>query len=51
MVANQGDEAAIRMGLPSGLSFFTAGDYPGPGDEAMAHLAGVLEQLGLSMPN
>ncbi len=27
------------------------GDYPGPSDEAIAHLAGVLEQLGLSMPN
>ena len=27
------------------------GDYPGPSDEAMAHLAGVLEQLGLSLPN
>ena len=26
------------------------GDYPGPSDEAMAHLAGVLEQLGLSAP-
>lgn len=27
-----------------------AGEYPGPSDEAMAHLAGVLEQLGLEMP-
>lgn len=27
-----------------------AGDYPGPSDEAMTHLAGVLEQLGLDMP-
>ena len=26
------------------------GDYPGPSKEAMAHLAGVLEQLGLQMP-
>lgn len=26
------------------------GDYPGPSDDAMAHLAGVLEQLGLSLP-
>jgi len=26
------------------------GDYPGPSDAAMAHLAGVLEQLGLSLP-
>ncbi|HUD97746.1 MAG TPA: gluconate 2-dehydrogenase subunit 3 family protein [Woeseiaceae bacterium] len=27
-----------------------AGSYPGPSDEAMAHLAAVLEQLGLSLP-
>ena len=27
------------------------GNYPGPSDEAMAHLAGVLEQLGLSLPD
>ena len=27
------------------------GDYPGPGDEAMAHLAGVLEQLDLGFPD
>ena len=26
------------------------GEYPGPSDEAMAHLAGVLERLGLSLP-
>ncbi|MEX2125695.1 MAG: gluconate 2-dehydrogenase subunit 3 family protein [Woeseia sp.] len=26
------------------------GEYPGPSDEALAHLAGVLEQLGLSLP-
>jgi len=26
------------------------GDYPGPSDEAMAHLASVLEKLGLSIP-
>ena len=26
------------------------GEYPGPSDEAMAHLAGVLEQLGLPLP-
>jgi hypothetical protein len=26
------------------------GDYPGPSKEALAHLAGVLEQLGLQMP-
>ena len=26
------------------------GDYPGPSDEAMAHLAGVLDQLNLSIP-
>lgn len=28
-----------------------SGDYPGPDDEALAHLAGVLEQLGLRMPD
>jgi hypothetical protein len=28
-----------------------SGDYPGPSDEAMAHLAGVLEDLGLSLPD
>lgn len=28
-----------------------AGPYPGPGDEAMVHLAGVLKQLGLSLPD
>jgi len=28
-----------------------SGDYPGPSDAAMAHLAGVLEQLGLVMPS
>ena len=27
-----------------------SGEYPGPSDEAMAHLAGVLEQLSLSLP-
>jgi hypothetical protein len=27
-----------------------SGAYPGPSDEAMAHLGGVLEQLGLRMP-
>lgn len=27
-----------------------SGDYPGPSKEALAHLAGVLEQLGLEMP-
>lgn len=27
-----------------------AGEYPGPSDEAMAHLAGVLGQLGLGLP-
>jgi hypothetical protein len=27
-----------------------AGEYPGPSDEAMAHLAGVLQQLGLPLP-
>lgn len=26
------------------------GSYPGPSDEAMAHLAAVLDQLGLSLP-
>ncbi|MDJ0869218.1 MAG: hypothetical protein QNK03_24150 [Myxococcota bacterium] len=28
---NQGDEAAVRFGLDSNLSFFSAGDYPGTG--------------------
>ena len=28
-----------------------SGKYPGPSAEAMTHLAGVLEQLGLSLPN
>ena len=28
-----------------------SGDYPGPSDAALAHLAGVLEQLGLSFPD
>jgi hypothetical protein len=27
-----------------------SGEYPGPSDEAMAHLAGVLKQLGLPLP-
>jgi len=27
-----------------------AGPYPGPSDEAMGHLGGVLKQLGLSLP-
>jgi hypothetical protein len=27
-----------------------AGSYPGPSDEAMAHLAAVLDKLGLSLP-
>ncbi|MGH8168048.1 MAG: gluconate 2-dehydrogenase subunit 3 family protein, partial [Woeseiaceae bacterium] len=26
------------------------GEYPGPSNEAMTHLAGVLEQLGLQLP-
>jgi hypothetical protein len=32
----QGDEAALRMGMDSGLSFFTADDYPGVGPRTMA---------------
>ena len=28
---NQGDEAAVRFGLDSNLSSFSAGDYPGTG--------------------
>ena len=28
-----------------------SGDYPGPSTEAMTHLGGVLETLGLSLPN
>lgn len=28
-----------------------SGDYPGPSAEAMTHLAGVLDELGLSLPN
>lgn len=28
-----------------------SGDYPGPSNAAMAHLAGILEQLGLSLPD
>ncbi|MDA0994117.1 MAG: gluconate 2-dehydrogenase subunit 3 family protein [Proteobacteria bacterium] len=28
-----------------------SGDYPGPSTEAMAHLAGVLDELGLSLPS
>ncbi len=28
-----------------------SGEYPGPSAEAMTHLAGVLEQLGLSLSN
>lgn len=31
-----GDEAALRMGLASGLSSFTADDYPGVGGRALA---------------
>lgn len=27
-----------------------SGEYPGPSEEAMAHLAGVLKQLGLPLP-
>jgi len=32
----QGDEAALRMGLDSALSFFTADDYPGIGTRNIA---------------
>lgn len=28
-----------------------SGEYPGPSDPALAHLAGILEQLGLSLPD
>jgi hypothetical protein len=28
-----------------------SGEYPGPSEEAMAHLAGVLKQLGLPLPD
>ena len=28
----------------------SSGEYPGPSEEAMAHLAGVLKQLGLPLP-
>ncbi len=27
-----------------------SGEYAGPSEQAMAHLAGILEQLGLSLP-
>ena len=33
----QGDEAAIRMGIPATLSQFTAGNYPGPGNRTAAN--------------
>ena len=33
----QGDEAAIRMGTPSTLSSFTAGNYPGQGNRTAAN--------------
>jgi hypothetical protein len=33
----QGDEAALRMGLDSALSFYTADDYPGPGARTLAN--------------
>lgn len=32
----QGDEAALRMGIDSALSFFTADDYPGVGGRTLA---------------
>jgi hypothetical protein len=32
-------------------NFPISGEYPGPSDEAMAHLAGVLKQLGLPVPD
>jgi hypothetical protein len=44
LFGNQGDEAAIRLGIPSNLSFFTAGEYPGPGvrdPAADGHSVGV----------
>jgi hypothetical protein len=28
-----------------------SGEYPGPSTEAMTHLAGVLEQLDIELPN
>lgn len=47
----QGDEAAIRMGIDSTLSSFTAGDYPGVGARVMAndgHLVdATITDLGL----
>ena len=33
----QGDEAAIRMGIPSTLSQFSAGNYPGQGNRTAAN--------------
>ena len=33
----QGDEAAIRMGIPATLSSFTAGNYPGQGNRTAAN--------------
>ena len=34
---NQGDEAALRMGLDSALSSFTADDYPGAGARTLGN--------------
>ena len=33
----QGDEAAVRMGIPSTISQFTAGNYPGQGNRTAAN--------------
>jgi hypothetical protein len=35
--SQQGDEAALRMGLTSGLDFFDADNYPGQGARTMAN--------------
>ncbi len=45
----QGDEAALRMGLNSGLGAFTADDYPGAGGRTLAN-DGLFVQAAVPEP-
>jgi hypothetical protein len=50
--ANRGDEAAIRMGIDSAMTSFTADDYPGVGNRTIGNdgffVSGSLVSLGPS---
>jgi len=44
-----GNWPATEVGLSITRWWLVAGDHPGPSEEAMAHLNGQLEMLGLTL--